>query len=410
MAAGAHRPSRFPFKAIGTGVSRCGISMGKNNSSSRRLNFRGLILGVLFLGLSAPLAAQQMLAVQQISEPATSETDLPNAPGRESPSPQSQNPQSTASISGYVFDINGGILPNTTVILKDQAGLTERVETADGTGFFSFKKLPAGTFKIRITALDFEPYESYEITLHPRENRQLPIIGLPIATSAVNIDVTVTEEQIAEEQVSAQIQQRVFGVFPNFYTSFIWNAAPLKPKQKFRLAFRSAIDPVTFFTTGFLAGIQQARDTYPGYGQGAAGYGKRYGADYGDIFIGRMLGAAVFPSLLRQDPRYFYQGSGSIPSRAWHALSSAFIARGDNGRRQFNYSHILGNFAAGGISNFYRPEADRGVVLAINNALLHTATNAAGNLAREFALKEITTKIPAYAKGKQKPVAEPAEP
>ena len=122
------------------------------------------------------------------------------------------------------------------------------------------------------------------------------------------------------------------------------------------------------------------------------------------------LEAAVFPSLFRQDPRYFYQGTGTITSRAWHALSSAFICRGDNGHRQFNYSHILGNFAAGGISNLYRPEENRGVALAIDNALLHTAANAAGNLAREFALKNITTKIPAYAKGKQKHPVEPPNP
>jgi hypothetical protein len=391
---------------------------GKDKSFAEPRSFRGLVRGVLllglsFLGLSATLAAEQILAAQQIVDPATRETDLPNAPGWEAASPQSPSQQSTASISGYVFDINGGIVLDAKVALvslKDQSGTVERVEATDDTGFFSFKNLPAGTFKIRITALDFEPYESYEIALHSRENRQLPIIALPIATSTVNIQVTVTEEQIAEEQVSAQIQQRVFGVFPNFYTSFIWNAAPLKPKQKFRLAFRSAVDPVTFFTTSTLAGLQQARDTYPDYGQGAVGYGKRYGADYGDIFIGRMLGAAVFPSLFRQDPRYFYQGTGSITSRAWHALSSAFLCRGDNGRRQFNYSHILGNFAAGSISNLYRPDADRGVVLAIDNALMHTATNAAGNLAREFALKDITSKIPAYAKGRPKPVAEPAEP
>jgi hypothetical protein len=387
---------------------------GKKRSFAELRNFRGLLPGVLLLGIcfpvhSATLAGEQMLAVQ----PATGETDLPNAPGWEFPSPQSPSPQSTASISGYVFDINGGRVPSakvTLVPLKDQSGIAEQVEAADDTGFFSFKNLPAGTFKIRIAALDFEPYESYEITLHPRENRQLPIIALPIATSTVNIQVTVTEEQIAQEQITSQIHQRVFGIIPNFYTSFVWNAAPLKPKQKFRLAFRSATDPVTFFTPSTLAAIQQARDTYPDYGQGAAGYAKRYAADYGDLFIGRMLGSAVFPSLFRQDPRYFYQGTGSISSRVWHALSFAFICRGDNGRRQVNYSHILGNFAAGSISNLYRPEDDRGVALTIQNALLHTATNAAGNLAREFALKDITHKIPANANGKPKPVAEPAEP
>jgi hypothetical protein len=369
---------------------------GNNGNCTPAGIFRGLVLGVLFLGFSPTPWAQEP------SDLVTEETDLPDAPDWLSQSSQSPNSQSTASISGYVFDINGGIVLGAKITLENHEGLASRLVTADDTGLFSFTNLPAGTYKIRITATDFEPYESYEITIHSRENRQLPIIALPIATATVDVQVTVTEAEIAEEQVTAQIQQRVFGVFPNFYTSFIWNAAPLKPKQKFRLAIRSATDPVTFLTTGALAGIQQARDTYPDYGQGAEGYGKRYGADYGDIFIGRMLGAAVFPSIFRQDPRYFYQGTGSIRSRTWHALSSAFICRGDNGRRQFNFSHILGNFVAGGISNLYRPDDDRGVVLAIDNALLHTAANAAGNLAREFALKDITTKIPAYAKGKQK--------
>jgi hypothetical protein len=118
-----------------------------------------------------------------------------------------------------------------------------------------------------------------------------------------------------------------------------------------------------------------------------------------------MIGAAVLPSILHQDPRYFYQGTGSVRSRAWHALSAAFVCRGDNGRSQFNYSHILGNLAAGGISNLYRPDADRGIALVFDNALLHTAANASGNLVREFGLRRITTKVPSYAKGKPEAAA-----
>jgi hypothetical protein len=364
-------------------------------------SWRSLILGALFLSISANLHSQEA------SNPEKSHSELPDSPGWEAASGQATTSPSTATISGTVLDINGGLVPTAKVTLENQTGQPLRLETADAMGFFSFKNLPAGTYKIRITAQDLQPFESYEFNLRAGEVHLLPLIALPIATNTVDVTVTATEEQIAEEQINAQLQQRVIGIFPNFYTSFVWKAAPLKQKQKFKLAFRSAVDPVTFFTTGFLAGIQQARDTYPDYGQGAQGYGKRYGADYGDIFIGRMLGAAVFPTLFHQDPRYFYQGTGSIGSRTWHALSSAIICRGDNGHLQFNFSHILGNFAAGGISNFYRPDADRGAVLAINNALLHTAANAAGNLAREFALKNITTKIPSYAKGKVAPAKTP---
>jgi Carboxypeptidase regulatory-like domain len=376
----------------------------QNAGLSQQHNCRSLILCVLLLCLSTALSAQP------ISGFIASDLLLPEAPGWESSLPQSSPPDTSASISGTVLDINQGIVANAKVTLETQGGVVEHEQAADNAGDFSFKNLPAGTFKVKIEASGLQTFESNEITLHPGDKYRFPKIALPIAGGTVAVTVTVTESQLAEEQVQAQVQQRVFGVFPNFYTSFVWNAAPLRPGLKFKLAIRSATDPVTFFTTGFLAGIQQARDTYPDYGQGAVGFGKRYGADYGDIFIGRMLGAAVFPTLFRQDPRYFYQGSGSVTSRIWHALSSALITRGDNGRRQFNYSHILGNFAAGGISNFYRPDEDRGIALAVDNALLHTATNAAGNLAREFALRNITTKVPAYAKGRRHPATKSLAP
>jgi hypothetical protein len=365
----------------------------------------GPVLRLLFLYLSVVLSP--ILHAQQTSGPAPVESDLPNSPGSQLPPPKST---ATATISGTVRDINGGIVLEAKATLESLAGQPDRLETPDNLGFFLFKNLPAGNYRVRITAPDLATYESSEITVRAGENHPLPLIALPIASAKIAVIVTATQEEIAQEQVTGQLQQRVFGIFPNFYTSFVWNAEPLKPKQKFRLAFRTAVDPVTFFTPTTLAGIQQARDTYPGYGQGAAGYAKRYAADYTDLFVGRMLGSAVFPSLFRQDPRYFYQGTGSITSRVWHALSAAIICRGDNGHRQFNYSHVLGNFAAGGISNLYRPEEDRGVSLTVQNALLHTATNAAGNLAREFALKGITTRIPAYAKGKQKPGTEPTKP
>jgi hypothetical protein len=320
---------------------------------------------------------------------------------------QSPSPQRTASISGTVLNINEGPVPGAQIALEPQTGIAAQVATADTAGSFSFSNLPAGIFKVKITAPGLEPFESYEITVHDGEKYQLPRIALPIATEKVQLNVTVTEEQLAEEQVDAQIRQRVFGIFPNFYTSFIWNAAPLKPRQKFRLAFRSATDIDSFFNAGILAAVQQANNSYPGYGQGAQGYGKRYGADYADLFAGHMIGGAILPSLFHQDPRYFYQGTGTVRSRAWHAISSSFLCRGDNGRRQFNYSHILGNLAAGAISNLYRPDEDRGAVLVIDNALLHTAALAGANLAREFVFRSITTKVPTYGKGKPQPLANP---
>jgi hypothetical protein len=112
-----------------------------------------------------------------------------------------------------------------------------------------------------------------------------------------------------------------------------------------------------------------------------------------------MIGSAVLPSLLHQDPRYFYKGSGSITSRAVYAIKQTVICRGDNGRSEPNYSRVFGNFAAAGISNLYRAPEDRTASLTFRNGFIITASNAAGNLVREFLLRKITSKVPDYEQG-----------
>src|SRR5262249_27474388 len=156
--------------------------------------------------------------------------------------------------------------------------------------------------------------------------------------------------QAAEIEIHQELQQRVFGFIPNFYVTYSTDAPPLFAKQKFKLAFRSVIDPVTIAGVGFLAGIYQAADTPSGYGQGAEGYGKRFGAAYGDVLVGTYLGSAILPSILHQDPRYFYQGTGSTSSRLKHALANAVIARNDRTKKfEVNYSGIIGSLAAGAV-------------------------------------------------------------
>jgi hypothetical protein len=309
--------------------------------------------------------------------------------------------QATGTISGIVLDIRDALVSDARVALIGPGGQEGSVTSSRSDGSFSFPNVPAGNVKIKITAPGLESFLSTEISLRAGEKYELPHIALPIASANADVNVTVTERELAEEQVKAEIKQRVFGVFPNFYTSFIWNAAPLAPKQKFELAIRSNIDPVAFLTTAGIAGEEQIRGRFKGYGDGIEGFGRRYGAAYGDNVIGRMIGGAILPTIFHQDPRYFYRGSGSIGFRALYAIGSAIVCKGDNGRWQPNYSHVLGNFAAGGISNLYRPDADRGPLLAINNALIHTAGNAVANLIREFALRGVTTKVPDYATGKQ---------
>jgi hypothetical protein len=217
---------------------------------------------------------------------------------------------------------------------------------------------------------------------------------LDIAEALTTITVAApiaSPEEIAAEQVRVEEQQRVFGFIPNFYVVYDQNAAPLTAKLKFELAAKVAFDPVTFLGVGITAAAEQAGDN-PNYPQGAKGYAERYGAAYANGLTDIMIGGAILPSLLHQDPRYFYQGTGTNKSRVLHALSSPFVCRGDNGKRQPNYSTIGGDLASAAISDAYYPVSNRGVGLFLGNFLLGTGQRAAADLAQEFILRRLTSK------------------
>ncbi len=130
--------------------------------------------------------------------------------------------------------------------------------------------------------------------------------GLLAGTARAESDDTAAEQLRQEEQ------QRIFGIVPDFNTSNISNAAPLSPEQKFQLALKGALDPFAFLAAGFDAGLSQRSDSFKGYGEGAEGYSRRLQASYIDSFDGAMLGNALLPAVLHQDPRYFRKGTGSF--------------------------------------------------------------------------------------------------
>ena len=151
------------------------------------------------------------------------------------------------------------------------------------------------------------------------------------------------------------------------------------------------IDPVTIAIPAVIAGVEQGQNSFSGYGQGVQGYAKRFGASYTDSFTSTMLGDAVLPSILHQDPRYFYKGTGSIRSRALYAIATAVICKGDNGHWQANYSNLMGNLASAGISNLYYPSTNRNSAqLTIDNWLIGTASGAVGALFQEFLVKKLS--------------------
>lgn len=194
----------------------------------------------------------------------------------------------------------------------------------------------------------------------------------------------LTRHQEAEQQLRRQEKQRILGVVPNFNTSNIQDAVSLTPKQKFKLMFRSTTDPFEFVAAGLVAGLGQAMDSHSGYGQGAAGYGKRYGAAYADAVDGSLWGNAILPSLLHQDPRYFRRGHGGFRRRALYAIKTTVWTKNDNGTWGPNYSNVAGNFISGAISNLYYPEEDRGLGLTLEGATIVTAEGGLGSLAVEF--------------------------
>lgn len=188
----------------------------------------------------------------------------------------------------------------------------------------------------------------------------------------------------AEEILKEEEKQRVLGVVPTFGVTNYQYAPPLTSKQKFELMAKTTIDPATFVIIGLQAGISQAQNNFPDYGQGAAGYAKRYGAAWTDSFDSNFFSNFFYPVLFKQDPRYFRIGQGTIKSRMGKAIEQEFVARKDHGGHTFHFSNILGAFTAGGISNAYYPAEDRGAWLTVSRATIALGYGCLGNVFLEF--------------------------
>jgi hypothetical protein len=270
-------------------------------------------------------------------------------------------------------------------------GHNEQHVKSDAQGRFTFPEVPAGGFELLISAPGFAVRQVNGV-LHPGETLEMLDVDISIAAATTEVQVSGADHfELAEEQLKVQETQRVLGVIPNFYVSYDPNALSLNTRQKFELAWKSSVDPVTFAASGAIAGVQQATNGFSGYGQGTEGYAKRFGASYADSFIGNMIGGAILPSILKQDPRYFYKGTGTVRSRIAYALANAVVCKGDNGRWQPDYSGILGGLAAGGISNLYYPAKSRnGVGLTFENAALSIAGSGIANLFQEFLVRKLT--------------------
>jgi hypothetical protein len=322
--------------------------------------------------------------------PTGAEAQRPSAPAVAAPQQATASEPVQATLTGLVQDVDKAAVPNAHLTLEHNGTHATRAAESDAAGAFTFGNVIPGEYTLLVKAPGFAPWKVEDLVLVEGQSFALPEItlGVEALSSTVN---AITQEDLAEQQITEEEHQRILGVLPNFYVSYLPNAAPLTRKQKFKLAIRVSTDPVTIFTTGVTAGIAQAQGDFAGYGPGIGGYGQRYAAIYGDRLGSTFFGAALFPSIFHQDPRYFYMGHGSVPHRALYAISTTVICRGDNGHWQPNYSNVFGNLAAAGLaSSWYPPSSRHSVQVTVSDTLLNVATGAFGTLFQEFALRHFT--------------------
>ncbi len=347
-----------------------------------------LVFATAFLAIFVCFVGSAAVACGQQTESGTPAADVSPPPATTIPDTPAA---ATTDLNGTVTDENGDLVPGATVVLEGPSPIDRQSQAANDNGFFNFPGLKAEIpYRLTISAKGFQNWVSPPITLTAGQFYGVSDIKLKLAGDVSSVTVYSSTEQIAAHQVELEEQQRILGFIPNFYVVYDSNnAVPLTTKLKFQMAYRVAIDPVSLIGAAALAGMDQGGDDL-NYPLGAKGYGERFGATYADGVTDIMFGGAILPSLLHQDPRYFYQGTGTVKSRLRHALSNPFICRGDNGKLQPNYSSIGGDLISSSISNAYYPPSNRGASLVFGNLLLSTGEREISSVVQEFVLRRLT--------------------
>ena len=322
---------------------------------------RAATLALLALTLAAPLAAQQA------SAPAS---------------------QLTGSLRGEVHYADGSPVSAADITLTPASGPAVRVTTGPD-GIYAFANIPAGPFTLTAAANALQP-DTLTGAIPPAAEFQPEPLTLRLATTVISINA-ISAEQAAELEVQSEEHQRVLGAIPNFLVSYDTSPVPLSSSQKYRLTLRTLLDPATFAAPLFVATGGEITRSYPGFGHGAPGYARRYAAAYGDTATNVLLTDAILPSLLHQDPRYFYKGTGSTASRIGWILKQAVAQRGDNGRWQPAFSNTLGDMGSALISTTYYPARTTGwATLTTENFGLAILSQGIGNLLQEFVFGRFT--------------------
>jgi hypothetical protein len=294
-------------------------------------------------------------------------------------------------VEGVATGAGGEVYEGVRVALAELgvSARPEQTQTTGADGVFKFSNVGPGSLRLTLTSPGFQ---SKVVTGSVRvgEIWNAGDVVLAMGVTSSDVHVTASQDEIAVEQVRIEETQRVLGIIPNFYVAYDHNAAPMTSRLKWQMTWKTVVDPVTVLASGVIAGAEQAGNNLPGYGQGAAGYSRRFAANYADTVINTVIGSAILPVLLKQDPRYFYKGTGTVSSRVWYAIANSVICKGDNGKWQPNYSAIVGGLATGAISNLYYPASDVNARITFEGVALGTVSGAIQNLFQEFVVKKLT--------------------
>jgi len=299
--------------------------------------------------------------------------------------------QEAGSIQGKVTDSSGAPIFGAVVTVEGGGGSSTTVTNVEGT--FQISLLPRGNFNVKISASGMSDWTAESVAVPAADTKPLLAV-MQVAPTVTSATVGLSPTELAEEQVKQETKQRVAGIIPNYFVAYDNHAAPLLPRQKFNLSFKTLIDPATFAAVGITAGVQQIRNSYYQFGQGSEGYSKRFAAAYGTTATNLVFTSVVAASVLHQDPRYFYSGKGTKKQRAWYAIESSFRAKGDNGKWQPPYASVLGTVAAAEVSELYYPGSRTQYTLLGRGLLFHFAGLIGLNLGEEFLLKKLTTHAP----------------
>jgi hypothetical protein len=294
------------------------------------------------------------------------------------------------SVSGRVTDYGGNSVREAIISVANSPTAEPKIVFSENDGSFLIS-LVSGPAELRVRAPGFAD-QSMQIVISDGHELVLNDIKLALEAEATQVVVTATRRELAEAAVKAEVQQRILGVIPNFMVTYDRHAVPLAVDQKFELAARTLVDPETIGMSAALAGWHRDAASQRGYGNGIAGFGMRFGSSYGTASMDTMLGSAVFPSIFKQDPRYFYKGTGSFSQRAMYAISMSVICKGDNGRWQYNYSGLLGGLVSGLFANLYNPPTDRGRwSTTFQSTAVGIGSSAVSNLLQEFAIRKFSS-------------------